>query len=162
MFHTQNIPYTPLWTQIPTAEIPQPAVPLEPIAQFRLAALQSRANALMTQFREGSFPVAGGNGRNIVKKKDPAMGKTSSDAAFLKQILSDGTHQDKLSALILLVRESPIHRIDELERLRVMAGGSSGESVVKGGGGREERMSVMRALGDWWVSGGGKESGKLR
>jgi hypothetical protein len=23
-------------------------------------------------------------------------------------------------------------------------------------------MSVMRALGDWWVSGGGKEAGKLR
>ena len=96
-----------------------------------------------------------------MKKKEVALGKTSSDAAFLKQILADGTHQDKSSALILLVRESPLHRIDELERLRVMAG-ASGEGGIKGGGGREERMSVMRALGDWWVSGGGKEAGKLR
>jgi len=33
---------------------------------------------------------------------------------------------------------------------------------VGGGGGRDERVAVMRALADWWVSGGGKESGKLR
>ena len=170
-----NIPPTPIWTEIPLARL-EP-VQTEPLAQFRLAALQSRANALLGQFRDGVFPTEsgsrGGGGNKKTGSAAAVSGKSSSDTAFLKQILADGTHQDKLSALILLVRESPVHHINDLERLRVMAGGapstSSGDDQqqtsaggVRGGGGREERMSVLRALSDWWVSGGGKQAGKLR
>lgn len=103
-------------------------------------------------------------GKGKGKDKSFSAPRATADEAFLKQILADGTHQDKLSALILIVRESPIHRINELERLRVMAGGNSLESGggVKGGGGREERISAVKGLADWWVSGGGKDVGKLR
>lgn len=90
----------------------------------------------------------------------PQRAGSSSDAAFISQILSGGTHQDKLSALVLLVRESPIHSISDLERLRGMAGWRDG--APGSGGGRDQRMATIRALADWWVSGGGKETGKLR
>lgn len=145
----------------------------EPLPPFRLAGLQSRVNNLLSEFR-ASAGAAGSSGQGKGKgtsNKSATFGKSTADAAFLKQVLQDGTHQDKLSALILLVRESPLHRMDELERLRIMAGGkqydaaetgSSSQSAVKGGGGREERISVLRALADWWVSGGGKETGKLK
>lgn len=102
---------------------------------------------MLTEFRERQAAASGAGG---------ARGGT--DAAFVAQILRDGTHQDKLSALILLVRESPLHRMAELDRLKAMAGGSSGGGL----GGREEKVATLRAVADWWVSGGGKQAGKLR
>ncbi|GHJ86839.1 hypothetical protein NliqN6_3241 [Naganishia liquefaciens] len=165
-----NIPQEPLWYNIPLAELPD-YEQTEPLPPFRLAGLQSRVNSLLSQFRTAvTTGTSAGKGKGA-SKNSSTFGKSTADAAFLRQVLQDGTHQDKLSALILLVRESPLHRMDELERLRIMAGGkqydtsdasSSTYSGVKGGGGREERMAVVRALADWWVSGGGKESGKLR
>jgi ribosome biogenesis protein MAK21 len=149
----QNIPQTPTWYDIPVPAIPESAAPLAPLPPAKLSALQSRANTLLESLH------------NPKSKLTIGGGKSSSDNAFLSQILSDGTHQDKLSALILLVRESPIHRMAELERLRSMAGWSAtgaGGGGIKGGGGREEKIAVMRALSDWWVAGGGKEQGKLR
>ncbi|ORX37639.1 CBF/Mak21 family-domain-containing protein [Kockovaella imperatae] len=85
---------------------------------------------------------------------------SSSDAAFISQILQSGTHQDKLSALVLLVRESPMHAVKELNRLRNMAGWK--EDGLGGGGNKDQRIAVLKALADWWISGGGKESGKLK
>lgn len=98
--------------------------------------------------------------RLLTELPKPQRAGSSSDAAFISQILSSGTHQDKLSALILIVRESPIHAISELERARGMAGWRDG--APSAGGGRDQRMATIRALADWWVSGGGKEAGKLR
>jgi hypothetical protein len=86
---------------------------------------------------------------------------SSSDAAFISQILSSGTHQDQLSALVLLVRESPIHAARELGRLRAMTGWKE-DGGVGAGGNKDQRIAVMKALADWWVTGGGKEKGKLR
>ncbi|WVQ84509.1 hypothetical protein IAT38_006663 [Cryptococcus sp. DSM 104549] len=92
----------------------------------------------------------------------PALNRagSSSDQAFIAQILASGTHQDKLSALVLLVRESPIHAVKELDKLRGMAGWK--EDGIGGGGNKDQRVAVMKALADWWVAGGGKETGKLR
>jgi ribosome biogenesis protein MAK21 len=93
----------------------------------------------------------------------PALSRasSSSDAAFISQVLQSGTHQDKLAALILLVRESPIHAVKELSRLRSMTGWKE-DGSTGGGGNKDQRVAVIKALADWWVSGGGKEKGKLR
>ncbi len=124
---------------------------MPPVPAAKLATLQSRATSLLQS-------LTASNAKSSLGR----YSKSSSDAAFLSQILASGTHQDKLSALVLLVRESPLHRTAEMERLRAMAGWSEQGGAGKGGGGREEKVAVMRALSDWWVSGGGKESGKLR
>ncbi|KAK4686047.1 ribosome biogenesis protein MAK21, partial [Tremellales sp. Uapishka_1] len=137
-----NIPATTSWPSL-IPDLALPASPLEPIQPFAFNGLRVRAQKLLAD-----LPPLSRSG-------------SSSDATFISQILSSGTHQDKLSALVLLVRESPIHAVKELERLRNMAGWKE-EGGVGGGGGRDERVAVMRALADWWVSGGGKEAGKLR
>lgn len=101
-------------------------------------------------------------GERLLAELPPLSRKSSSaDAAFLNQILTSGTHQDKLSALVLLVRESPIHAVKDLSRLRGMMGVKE-DGTMGGGGNKDQRVAVCNALVDWWVSGGGKENGKLR
>ncbi|TYJ57954.1 hypothetical protein B9479_001310 [Cryptococcus floricola] len=92
----------------------------------------------------------------------PALHRSSSsaDKAFITQILQSGTHQDKLSALVLIVRESPVHGVKEFDKLRAMAGWK--EDGIGGGGNKDQRVAVVKALADWWVFGGGKQAGKLR
>lgn len=136
----QNIPASPIWTELAPPLSPQ--ANLAPLSIASIDKLRNKATKLLA-----SLPPL-------------SRSKSSSDATFLNQILSSGTHQDKLSALVLLVRESPVHAVRELEKLRSMAGFKEDGSV--GGGGRDERVSVVRALSDWWVTGGGKEQGKLR
>lgn len=133
-------PVSAWWTLVP--ELPTPARPLGKASYAVLNNLRQRADRLLTELPK------------------PNRAGSSSDAAFISQILSSGTHQDKLSALILIVRESPMHAISELERLRSMAGWRDG--APHNGGGRDQRMATVRALADWWVTGGGKEAGKLR
>jgi ribosome biogenesis protein MAK21 len=83
-------------------------------------------------------------------------------------VLTSGTHQDKLAALTLLIRESPLHSVKELGRLRGMTGYKEDSAAAEGrvgagaGGNKDQRVAVCKALVDWWVSGGGKASGKLR
>lgn len=36
------------------------------------------------------------------------------------------------------------------------------DGTFGGGGNKDQRVAAMKALADWWVTGGGKESGKLR
>lgn len=60
------------------------------------------------------------------------------------------------------MRESPIHAVKELGKLRGMTGYKEDGSMTGGGGNKDQRVAVCKALVDWWVSGGGKESGKLR
>jgi ribosome biogenesis protein MAK21 len=33
---------------------------------------------------------------------------------------------------------------------------------TSGGGNKDQRIAVVKGLADWWVSGGGKDSGKLK
>lgn len=98
---------------------------------------------------------------NLLMNLPPlSRASSSSDQAFISQILQSGTHQDKLSALVLIVRESPVHAVKELDKLRGMAGWK--EDGIGGGGNKDQRVAVMKALADWWVGGGGKEQGKLK
>lgn len=131
-----------MWTSL-APQLAATERPLEPMAQFQLQGLRSKANALL----ENLTPLN--------------RSGSSSDAAFISQILQSGTHQDKLSALVLIVRESPIHAVKELNRLRSMMGFKE-DGTVGGGGNKDQRVAVIRALADWWTTGGGKDSGKLR
>jgi ribosome biogenesis protein MAK21 len=36
------------------------------------------------------------------------------------------------------------------------------DGTVGGGGNKDQRVAVIKALADWWTTGGGKETGKLR
>ncbi|KAK1923668.1 putative ribosome biogenesis protein [Papiliotrema laurentii] len=136
------VPPSPSWSALAPPLSP-PAAPLEPLQPFRLAGLRNKATNLLDNL--------------------PALNRasSSSDTAFISQILQSGTHQDKLSALILLVRESPIHAVKELSRLRSMTGWKE-DGTFGGGGNKDQRVAVMKALADWWVTGGGKEAGKLK
>jgi ribosome biogenesis protein MAK21 len=43
-----------------------------------------------------------------------------------------------------------------------MAGWKEDGTTSGGGGNKDQRVAVMKALADWWVTGGGKETGKLK
>nr|XP_019043464.1 ribosome biogenesis protein MAK21 [Kwoniella bestiolae CBS 10118]OCF22394.1 ribosome biogenesis protein MAK21 [Kwoniella bestiolae CBS 10118] len=138
-----NVPASSSWTSL-TPDLPPLDAPPRPLTGHALNELRQKAFNLLDNL--------------------PPLNRASSsaDAAFISQILQSGTHQDKLSALVLLVRESPVHALKELNRLRYMAGWK--EDGIGGGSGsnKDQRVAVMKALADWWVNGGGKEKGKLR
>ncbi|RXK37999.1 ribosome biogenesis protein MAK21 [Tremella mesenterica] len=137
-----TVPAAPSWPSL-VPPLPTPSAPLKPLPASKLNTLRQLANHLLdtlTPLNKSS---------------------SSSDAAFISQILQSGTHQDKLAALILLVRESPVHAVKELNRLRAMAGWKEG-AIGVGGGNNDQRVAVLKALADWWITGGGKESGKLK
>ena len=140
----QDIPATPYWPSL-VPELPPPAKPLRPLPPTKLASLRDRANDLLN-----TLPSL------------PRSASSSADAAFISQVLQSGTHQDKLAALVLMVRESPIHSVKELTRLRSMTGWKEDGTGMGGGGNKDQRVAVVKALADWWVSGGGKKQGKLR
>jgi len=81
-------------------------------------------------------------------KSSSTVTSSSSDYAFLQQILQSGTLSDRLSALTLLVLSSPLHNTKALETLKGMA------ERGKGKGGREESLKALRCIVDWWVGGG--------
>ncbi|KAK6908849.1 hypothetical protein I203_102854 [Kwoniella mangroviensis CBS 8507] len=138
-----NVPASSSWTSL-TPQLPPLDAPLRPLQGHALNELRQKA-------------------LNLLDNLPPLnRASSSSDAAFISQILQSGTHQDKLSALVLLVRESPVHALNELNRLRYMAGWK--EDGIGGGSGsnKDQRVAVMKALADWWVNGGGKQQGKLR
>jgi len=51
--------------------------------------------------------------------------------------------------------------VKELSRLRSMTGWKE-DGTTGGGGNKDQRVAVLKALADWWVTGGGKENGKLK
>ena len=74
-----------------------------------------------------------------LQKSSSSSAVSSSDKSFLEQILKSGTLSDRVSALALLVAESPIHSVQSLESLKSMAGKPK----------REEALRAMRVLIDW-------------
>ncbi|WVF68528.1 hypothetical protein IAT40_003296 [Kwoniella sp. CBS 6097] len=138
-----DVPAAPNWTSLLPELPPLPAAP-PPLTPQKLNTLRQKATTLFETL--------------------PPLNRasSSSDAAFINQILQSGTHQDKLSALVLLVRESPVHAVRELNKLRYMAGWKEDGIGAGSGGNKDQRVAVMKALADWWVSGGGKAQGKLR
>ncbi|KAH3903134.1 RNA-binding ribosome biosynthesis protein MAK21 SCDLUD_000747 [Saccharomycodes ludwigii] len=69
--------------------------------------------------------------------------KNSSQRKFMSQILSDGTLNDKISALTLLVQESPIHNIKSLDTLLSYCGKKS----------RNSALQSLNALKDLFLNG---------
>jgi ribosome biogenesis protein MAK21 len=98
-----------------------------------------------------------------------AAGGSSSDRAFLRNILAGGTLSDRLSALTLMIQGAPLHNIRALEALKNLAekgrGGvnasQEGDKGKSKATGREDRLKAARAIMDWWV-GGGTPNRKLR
>lgn len=138
----QIFPPIPQWYFHAVPELA--AKPLPTLTAEKLAFLGQRSNALLA-----AVPSA------------PSSSLASkSDANFMAQILKSGTQADKLSALILQVQGDPLRNISALESLRAMTGWKEGGAVGRMGG-REERISVVRAVADWW-NGGGAPNRKLR
>ncbi|OCF43874.1 ribosome biogenesis protein MAK21 [Kwoniella heveanensis CBS 569] len=138
-----DVPAAPVWTSL-LPELPPLTTAPPQLTPQKLNTLRQKATTLF----ENLPPLN--------------RASSSSDAAFINQILQSGTHQDKLSALVLLVRESPVHAVRELNKLRYMAGWKEDGIGAGTGGNKDQRVAVMKALADWWVSGGGKSQGKLR
>lgn len=69
--------------------------------------------------------------------------KNSSQRKFMSQILSDGTLNDKISALTLLIQESPLHNIKSLDTLVSYCGKKS----------RNSALQSMNALKDLFLNG---------
>ncbi|CDZ98031.1 CAATT-binding transcription factor/60S ribosomal subunit biogenesis protein [Phaffia rhodozyma] len=127
-----------------------PALPetdsLPPLSAPLLSTLTTRSLSLLE-----SLPTS---------QPSPAM-SSKADSSFLSQILKSGTQADKLSALILLVQGDPLRNVTALEGLRAMLGYKKEDGTIGRMGGREERVSVLRAVADWWT-GGGSPPRKLR
>ncbi|CAI4872356.1 AFH_G0009400.mRNA.1.CDS.1 [Saccharomyces cerevisiae] len=69
--------------------------------------------------------------------------KDSSQAKFMSQILSDGTLNDKISAVTLLIQDSPLHNIKSLETLVSYCGKKS----------RNSALQSLNALKDLFLNG---------
>ena len=69
--------------------------------------------------------------------------KDSSQRKFMSQILSDGTLSDKISALTLLIQESPIHNIKSLDTLLGYCNKKS----------RNSQLQSINALKDLFLNG---------
>ncbi|KAJ1972207.1 RNA-binding ribosome biosynthesis protein mak21, partial [Dimargaris verticillata] len=75
-----------------------------------------------------------------VFQKKPTIGP--SDQKFIRTMLDSGTANDKVSALTLLIRESPLHACKSFEHLFSLAGKSN----------RREAVSAVASLKDLFVS----------
>ncbi len=106
-----------------------PALHSPPLTDLALATLRTRAQTLLatacTTFEEH-------------KRRT----RDSSDSKMLHKFLHSGTLSDKVSALTLMVQESPLHRLSTLEQLLAMA---------RKKGKREQTLAVT-ALKDLFLS----------
>ncbi|KZV64527.1 CBF-domain-containing protein [Peniophora sp. CONT] len=129
--------------------LPAPSNPLPTPSSAQISSLTSTASSLHTS-ELSSFSSGSNSG----------LVSTTSDQAFLKNILSSGTLSDRLSALTLMAQSSPLHNTRALEVLKNMAEkGRGGGGAVREGdkgkaGSRDERLKAARAIVDWWVGGG--------
>lgn len=139
---------TPDWYAV-LPPLPASSKPIPAPTSSQITSLTDRASKLLADemAQYSSAPHA-------------SLVSSSSDQAFLKNILASGTLSDRLSALTLMVQSSPLHNMRGLEVLKGMAekgrggGGPSKEGGKGKGGGREERLKAARAIVDWWVGGG--------
>jgi ribosome biogenesis protein MAK21 len=112
------------------SSLPQLHGTSSPIIPSQLSTLTSRAASLLT---------------------DASAQSKSSEQSFFHTIIQSGTLSDRLSALTLLVQESPIHNTKALDSLKSMV------ERGKGKGGRDESLKALRCIVDWWVGGGAPE-----
>ncbi|KAI9483678.1 MAG: CBF/Mak21 family-domain-containing protein [Benjaminiella poitrasii] len=79
------------------------------------------------------------NEENIKAEKHPLL--TSSNRSFMSNIITSGTLNDKVSALTLMIRESPLHAIKTLDSLMAMGRKK----------GRNEAVMAMNSLKDLFM-----------
>ncbi|THH16047.1 hypothetical protein EW146_g4548 [Bondarzewia mesenterica] len=138
---------TPDWYSV-LSPLPPPSTPFLSPTAAQITVLTTRATELHAT--EAS---------NFSTAPHSTLAASSSDQAFLKNILASGTLSDRLSALTLMVQSSPLHNTRGLDVLKGMAekgkgGGGSKDRAGGQGGGRDERLKAARAIADWWVGGG--------
>lgn len=134
----------PVWyeTELPGLPDVDTDTPLPPTST--ITQLHTRAKTLLTDLSD-SFS---GSLKSTDNKNNPLnMSSTlsSSDRAFISQILTSGTSSDKLSALILLTSSSPIHTLPYLTQLLSLTKKKS----------RDEAVRAIRAIVDWLKGGQG-------
>ncbi|TIC76117.1 CBF-domain-containing protein [Wallemia mellicola] len=117
----------------PFAQIPQWF--LQPLPELK----KSKPNPNSQSSTDGRIQHANKLLEDLPKSAQSSSAVSSSDKKFLDQMLKSGTLNDRVSALALLIAESPIHAISSLEALKNMA------SKPK----REEALRAMKALVDW-------------
>ncbi|WFD42226.1 RNA-binding ribosome biosynthesis protein mak21 [Malassezia psittaci] len=138
-----SLPLPPL--NAPTKNIPK-SVPDATVTALHSLGDQTLREDAETYTRLGN----GEGGKNIM------LGTlTQSDLQFARTLLTSnkaGTLSDRISAVTLLLQNSPLHNIKSLETLMAMAAKPS----------REEASRATRALADWFASGGGLGPSKLK
>ncbi|TIB68406.1 hypothetical protein E3P77_01125 [Wallemia ichthyophaga] len=117
----------------PFVQIPQWF--LQPLPQLS----KSKANTSKSLTSDGQISHAQKLLEDLPKIASSSSAVSASDKKFLDQMLKSGTLNDRVSALALLVAESPIHNISSLESLKNMAAKPK----------REEALRAMKALVDW-------------
>ena len=116
-----------------------PHASLAPASPEKLAAFASRAASLH-------------DADTATFQHSSAYHSSSSEASFLQKMSYSGTLSDRLSALTLLVQNSPLHNVKALETLKGMA------EKGRGKGGRGDCLKALRCVVDWWVGGGAPPS----
>ncbi|KAI3625899.1 hypothetical protein CBS9595_001260 [Malassezia furfur] len=139
------------WTSLPLPTLPAaPAKTPKTVPDATVDALHALGDQVLRDEGETYTRLGNGEGgRNVT------LGTlTQSDLQFARTLLTSnkaGTLSDRISAVTLLLQNSPLHNTKALETLMHMAGKP----------GREEASRATRALADWFASGGGLGPSKL-
>ena len=139
------------WTSLPLPTLPAaPAKAPKTVPDATVDALHALGDQVLRDEGETYTRLGNGEGgRNVT------LGTlTQSDLQFARTLLTSnkaGTLSDRISAVTLLLQNSPLHNTKALETLMHMAGKP----------GREEASRATRALADWFASGGGLGPNKL-
>ena len=132
----QLIEPTPLWYNCTLSSLPSSSQPTSSVSPQLLSTKQAHAAELHANELKVYEQASSASAHKLAT--------SASDAAFLQQVLANGTLSDRLSALTLMAQSSPLHNTRALDTLRSM-----GQKK-----GREESLKALRAIVDWWVGGG--------
>ncbi|KAM3589087.1 RNA-binding ribosome biosynthesis protein mak21 [Umbelopsis sp. WA50703] len=113
---TLHIEPAPQWHSISLPALKGTPAPSKSLIDTEVSAKYQRATELLDQ-------------ENTAAESHPSL--TSSDRSFLSDILKSGTLNDKVSALTLLVQESPIHALRTMDTLMGMSKKKSRKEAVQ-------------------------------
>ncbi|KAJ2959837.1 hypothetical protein NQZ79_g4760 [Umbelopsis isabellina] len=113
---TLHIEPAPQWHTISLPALKGTPAPSRSLSDTEISARYQRATELLDQ-------------ENAAAESHPSL--TSSDRSFLSDILKSGTLNDKVSALTLLVQESPIHALRTMDTLMSMSKKKSRKEAVQ-------------------------------
>ena len=121
------IPTNTLWHQVPLD--PETQYQQEQLSKDQISKLYERGKMALEQDNEIFYEE---------------FTKNNSQKKFMSDILQDGTLNDKISALTLLIQESPIHNLKSLETLLGYCNKKSRNSI----------LATLAALKDMFLNGG--------